>query len=387
MKKRICSLFLSASLLIIMTPTSLVKAEIDSKISDDTNIFGTIKVTVIDEDTNETFSEDRRCFSIVGSTGLFLGNWNPAESNPVIINNAQLEFQYKILYKAKDYDGYTYYINTDKCNPLIDFADGTSKDVTIYMKKNYWAETTIPDNTISSEIKSFEELCNSDENELHEYCLEHGLNYIEKKEAEYQITNKCGIYIRVNPNNYLINAESDLLESDDLSSFKKNNFSDYDFKKMVDDLQFPKNYYIFNLAKSNFVFYSQSEPDENNKQEQIFLKLAQIYVQPNSSVSNGISLARLYQVASILAEQNPVVSSVSLERLGAISNCVSNNLQGDANCDKIVDMSDAVMIMQSLANPDKYQISEQGRKNADMNGDGVTNADALSIQKMLLKLD
>ena len=57
----------------------------------------------------------------------------------------------------------------------------------------------------------------------------------------------------------------------------------------------------------------------------------------------------------------------------------------------------AVLIMQSIANPDKYgekgtdvnHITEQGSKNADITGenDGITNADALAIQKKLLKLD
>ena len=64
-----------------------------------------------------------------------------------------------------------------------------------------------------------------------------------------------------------------------------------------------------------------------------------------------------------------------------------NLTPGDANCDKNVDMSDAVLIMQSLSNPSKYKLTEQGRKNADFGGDGITSGDALTIQKMLLKLD
>lgn len=71
-------------------------------------------------------------------------------------------------------------------------------------------------------------------------------------------------------------------------------------------------------------------------------------------------------------------------------------LYGDANCDKKVDMSDAVLIMQSLSNPDKYgingsdpsRITAQGTSNADCcnPGDGVTNEDALAIQKLRLEL-
>ncbi len=69
---------------------------------------------------------------------------------------------------------------------------------------------------------------------------------------------------------------------------------------------------------------------------------------------------------------------------------------GDANCDGEVNMADAVLIMQYLANPNKYglngtgtsHMTAQGLANADVydSGDGVSSADALSIQKYLLQL-
>ena len=44
--------------------------------------------------------------------------------------------------------------------------------------------------------------------------------------------------------------------------------------------------------------------------------------------------------------------------------------------------------MQSISNPSKYKLNEQGNKNADCagNGDGITNTDALAIQKLMLKI-
>ena len=59
---------------------------------------------------------------------------------------------------------------------------------------------------------------------------------------------------------------------------------------------------------------------------------------------------------------------------------------GDTNCDGGIDMSDAVMIMQSLANPDKFKLSEQGGFNADVYeaGNGITTNDAVVIQQYLL---
>ena len=67
---------------------------------------------------------------------------------------------------------------------------------------------------------------------------------------------------------------------------------------------------------------------------------------------------------------------------------------GDANCDGEVDMSDIVLIMQSLANPNKYglkgtddhHLTETGSANADVDtsSKGVTSNDALRIQEFLL---
>ena len=65
---------------------------------------------------------------------------------------------------------------------------------------------------------------------------------------------------------------------------------------------------------------------------------------------------------------------------------------GDANCDSEMDMSDAVLVMQALANPDKYgvegtnenHITYSGVYNADFDYNGLTGSDALIIQKKLL---
>lgn len=70
-------------------------------------------------------------------------------------------------------------------------------------------------------------------------------------------------------------------------------------------------------------------------------------------------------------------------------------LRGDANCDDGVDMADIVLIMQSLANPNKYglngseptHITAQGELNGDVDDSskGITVNDAVKIQMWLLK--
>lgn len=70
-------------------------------------------------------------------------------------------------------------------------------------------------------------------------------------------------------------------------------------------------------------------------------------------------------------------------------------VKGDANCDGQVDMADVVLIMQALANPNRYglngtayvHLTPQGNINADMDGFGMTVNDALTIQRKLLGLD
>ena len=58
---------------------------------------------------------------------------------------------------------------------------------------------------------------------------------------------------------------------------------------------------------------------------------------------------------------------------------------GDANQDGQVDMADVVLIMQSLANPNKFALSEKAAAAADVYGnDGVTTQDALAVQYFLL---
>ena len=61
-------------------------------------------------------------------------------------------------------------------------------------------------------------------------------------------------------------------------------------------------------------------------------------------------------------------------------------VDGDVNCDNEVNLADAVLIMQNLANPSKYKITDQGRANGDVDqrGDGITSSDAFVIQKYVL---
>ena len=71
----------------------------------------------------------------------------------------------------------------------------------------------------------------------------------------------------------------------------------------------------------------------------------------------------------------------------AVTSTTDKNYKaGDANCDGTVELADAILIMQSLANPNKYVITEQGKLNGDVDKSttGLTSNDALKIQEFLL---
>jgi hypothetical protein len=89
------------------------------------------------------------------------------------------------------------------------------------------------------------------------------------------------------------------------------------------------------------------------------------------------------------------VNNVIQKTIGTVNKLKTINesiVTGDANGDGTVDMSDAVLIMQALANPNKYgmngtdprHITKNGLKYADADGDGFTVNDAQRIQLYLL---
>lgn len=66
----------------------------------------------------------------------------------------------------------------------------------------------------------------------------------------------------------------------------------------------------------------------------------------------------------------------------------SSIVYGDADCNGIVELNDAVMVMTYVADRENSLLTEQGYDNADVyqRGDGINNMDALSIQKSLAQL-
>ncbi|WP_295069819.1 glycoside hydrolase family 9 protein [Ruminococcus sp.] len=95
-------------------------------------------------------------------------------------------------------------------------------------------------------------------------------------------------------------------------------------------------------------------------------------------------------ITTTTVTQPPVVTTTTVSDIST----PTAKVWGDANCDGDVDMGDIVLIMQSLANPNKYgiggtdssAITAQGQANADVDtsSKGITTQDAVRIQNFLL---
>ena len=120
-----------------------------------------------------------------------------------------------------------------------------------------------------------------------------------------------------------------------------------------------------------FQWFRDGEPIEGATDRELSVK-------GNSAEKLGSYTVRISQ-GDTFAKTFPIANILDAETLPSA-------LKGDANCDNEVNMADAVFIMQVISNPDKYRFSDEGLKNADVDGGGVTNKDALRIQQYKLNL-
>jgi len=83
------------------------------------------------------------------------------------------------------------------------------------------------------------------------------------------------------------------------------------------------------------------------------------------------------------SEAEPATAGPTTPTISAPVNTIGSRVKGDANLDGKVTVSDAVAVLQFVANQEKYPLSEIARINADVDGlKGITGSDAVTIQKM-----
>ncbi|WP_028516293.1 leucine-rich repeat protein [Ruminococcus flavefaciens] len=143
-------------------------------------------------------------------------------------------------------------------------------------------------------------------------------------------------------------------------------------------------------------FYDYDQPSANYQCDKVKVYIPASVVEiDNYAFGGNNSKYEIYGEKGSAAEKFAIDHKMTFHE-GDFTDEVDDTItvRGDANGDGQVDMSDAVLIMQALANPNKYgtsgtsptHITAAGFKYADTDGNGLTVNDALRIQKFLLGL-
>ena len=246
---------------------------------------------------------------------------------------------------------------------------------------------------------TFDEIYNMTEDEVRNVFNEKGLTATEKYHVYPQRNGNTAVdndsmTILLYPENYMINLTghelvSHVTDMNDRDKLFKDSDIVWDSEKVRKSLGLPEEYFNIYVESSMGVIKSAPEGEDPD-----IRKYCKCSIRCTSKDKDKI--ADLRRAALNYIQLNPDFALVYHETSGGENVSTSEkNLKGDANCDDQVDLSDAVMIMQALANPNKYgldgtaehHLTEQGKLNGDMNGDGLTSGDALAIQRKLLGLD
>ncbi|MBP3762055.1 MAG: cellulase family glycosylhydrolase [Ruminococcus sp.] len=103
--------------------------------------------------------------------------------------------------------------------------------------------------------------------------------------------------------------------------------------------------------------------------------------------ANGISLGDYYSGSSSSQEESKTTTTTTTAEIADVTTVETETvaddiLYGDANLDGKVSISDAVRVLQYIANASKYSLESQALANADVDGSkGVTGKDAAVIQQ------
>ncbi|MCR5016169.1 MAG: dockerin type I repeat-containing protein [Ruminococcus sp.] len=99
--------------------------------------------------------------------------------------------------------------------------------------------------------------------------------------------------------------------------------------------------------------------------------------------AGSVTIGKKTETTTTVTTTEETTTATTTATQGDTSSELKVTLKGDANVDGKVSVADAVAILQSIANRDKFELKPQGKVNGDVDGEaGITGADALLIQKL-----
>lgn len=169
--------------------------------------------------------------------------------------------------------------------------------------------------------------------------------------------NTYGYYFEVPENTYVKTCNANLSYNPNYYEFIMSRTGNLGGAFIVNDIG------INDASKKLYVEYNNSSPSANKG----YLGFV--------ALKTNLSSAPDFNVTLVKNDRNNTLSTSTVK--------AKRYLMGDANQDGRVTMADATAIMQSMGNPDKYGLSDEGMCAADVNFDGMVSfADIDLIQKL-----
>lgn len=407
MKKRILAFLTAAMCFAGVMPVNAI-AETADVISQETEKKASLIVTVYNEDEGGLYT-DELDITICGSSNVNIGSqmdgtimlcgFDTSESNPFVLEDFEIhqDYRYNVIdISSNNFDGYDYVMDYDRFDKELVFTDATDQKYDIYMKKSYFIVHS--DTSLSTDKYGEENIKNINEVDWLLRDLINSDTFKVRDMAKRQ---------------YL--AKSMLMS---LCEFKM--IADWSFDEAENVMSFTYNCGITGQLRPE-IFEDEHKQLENVKLEDaaavvratiIGIRDHEVIIKPvsgsweswavgsklalstgdfnNSNITPtlGMKLEITYNKGFL---ENSPAEFENVLKIKVLSED-AGLIKSDANCDEDVDMSDVVLIMQALANPNKYgesgttlnHITGLGKLNGDVNGDGLTVGDAQAIQKNLL---
>lgn len=160
---------------------------------------------------------------------------------------------------------------------------------------------------------TFEELLTMADDELMKYCDDNSYSFTSQEQIRNELKSAGRFFIRMKLEQYLIDGIDDICVSENISDIKQYNAYEYDFDKMIAELNLPEKYFTVNADSTPFMVCSELQFYENGDIKPYFLKLANLSVNVNPEFAESEELYRLYQLINILPQINSDFHSISVQ--------------------------------------------------------------------------
>ena len=182
---------------------------------------------------------------------------------------------------------------------------------------------------------AFEELLTMADDELMKYCDDNSYSFTSQEQIRNELKSGGRFFIRMKPEQYLIDGIDDICVSENISDIKQYNAYEYDFDKMIAELNLPEKYFTVKVDDTPFMVCSELKFYENGDVKPYFLKLANLSVNVNPEFAESEELHRLYQLINILPRSNSNFHSISVQYVNSISTGDESDTSPYGNCGQI----------------------------------------------------